>query len=66
MKWAIRYKTRQGGSPVAVEFAATENAGQFGTAQLTMPLRAGLNTLVIDNPETAAPAIDKIVVSEEK
>lgn len=53
------------GAPVWVSFPATGADTSFKTAQVSLRLQAGENTLMIDNPTGLAPVIDKIVIAKE-
>jgi serine/threonine protein kinase len=58
----VLYISVNGGSAVALNVTQTPNGDTVGTANITISLNAGSNTIKISNPSNAAPDIDRIVV----
>jgi hypothetical protein len=53
-----------GGTPTNLVFAATGgDTNDIGVTTVYLPLSAGLNTITFGNPNSAAPNLDRIVVS---
>lgn len=71
----ISYATREprdanihvnGQPPLTVHFPATGNESRFETVHLQVRLQRGENHLLIDNPTSLAPTIDKIRIFVQK
>ncbi len=58
----VLYISVNGGSAVALNVTQTPNGDTVGTANITISLNAGSNTIKFSNPSNAAPDIDRIVV----
>lgn len=54
-----------GAVPVAIVFPSTRATSRPGTLRITVPLRAGANTLAFANSVGAAPDLDKVVITTD-